>query len=154
MPALVATGCGGASGVSPGATVAVYLSAPMRGSEASSGKAECASAKRILAQAGDSAGDLHIRLLCLDASGPAGPWTLAQVGANARQAAEDSTTVAYIAEPNARARTQSRPVLEEAQIAQVTAISGAAAMRRVLVAIEDADLNSLRASVSASLESE
>jgi branched-chain amino acid transport system substrate-binding protein len=131
--------------------VTVYLSAPMRGPEAPHGRALCAEAKNALARARGNAGDLHVHLRCLDASGPSGAWTLATVGANARRAVQDSTTVAYIAEPSSKARSQSRPILEEAEIADVAGSSGASAMRRILAAISNADRNSLRESVSESL---
>jgi branched-chain amino acid transport system substrate-binding protein len=149
--ALPVAGCGTETGVSPGATVSVYLSAPLRGAEGGVGRELCASAKGALSQDGGKAGDLQVRLTCLDASGPDGVWTLARVGANARRAVEDSTTVAYIAEPDPKARRQSRPILEEAEIAAVTASSGASAMRRVLGAIEEADTASIRESVTESL---
>jgi branched-chain amino acid transport system substrate-binding protein len=148
---LALAGCATETGVSSGATVSVYLSAPLRGPEGGAGRALCASAKSTLTQAGGKAGNLNVRLRCLDAAGPAGPWTLARVGANARRAVEDSTTVAYVGEPDPRARRQSRPILEEADIAEVTAGSGSAAIRRILAAIEDADSSSLRESVSDSL---
>ena len=148
----VTGGCGAETGVSSGATVSVYLSAPMRGPEGSRGKALCTGAKRALAGVRGEAGDLQVSLTCLDASGSTGSWTLAQVGANARRATEDSTTVAYIAEPGAKARRQSRPILEEADIAEVVASSGASAMRQILQAIEESSPDSLRESVSESLE--
>jgi hypothetical protein len=148
---LTLAACGTTEGVSSGATVTVYLSAPMRGAEGGVGKQLCASATSTLSQADGRAGDLNVRLRCLDAGGPTGTWTLAGVGANARQATEDSTTVAYIAEPEPRARLQSQPILEEADITQVTASSGATAMRRILDAVAEANPDSLRESISESL---
>ena len=143
--------CGTETGVSSGATISVYLSAPMQGPESQRGRALCTTAKSALARAGGKAGDLRVQLTCLDASGPTGAWTLARVGANARRAVEDSTTVAYIAEPALDARRQSRPILEEAEIAQLHASSGSSAMQQVLNAIEESDPASLRESVSDSL---
>jgi len=143
--------CGPTEGVSSGATVTVYLSAPMRGAGGGVGRELCTSARKALSQANGEAGDLNVRLRCLDAGDPTGTWALAAVGANARRATEDSTAVAYIAEPDPRARRQSRPILEEAEIAEVTASSGATAMRRILRAIEESDSSSLRESVSNSL---
>jgi branched-chain amino acid transport system substrate-binding protein len=143
--------CGTETGVSSGATVSVYLSAPMRGPEAQRGRQLCSEAQRTLAAAGGEAGDLRVKLTCLDASGPTGTWTLAAVGANARRAVEDSTTVAYIAEPALDARRQSRLILEEAGIAVITPASGSSAMRQVLRAIVEADSGSLRESVSEDL---
>jgi hypothetical protein len=148
-----ASGCGD-SGVSAGATVSVYLSAPMRGPEGAHGRELCAEAKRALARAHGEAGDLHVRLRCLDASGPGGTWTLAAVGANARQATQDSTTVAYIGEPSQQARLQSRPIVEGADIAEITEGSGSSAMRRILNAVGEADPESFRESVAEELEAE
>jgi hypothetical protein len=111
-------GCG-ESGTSAGATVSVYASVPLRGPEVAAGNELCAGAKRALAAAGGRAGDLRVRLTCLDVSGPAGPWTLARVGANARRAVEDSSTVAYLGEPDPHARRQSAPILEAAEIAEI-----------------------------------
>lgn len=150
--ALSIAACGTESGVSSGATVSVYLSAPMRGPEAARGQQLCSEAKRTLARAGGKAGDLRVKLTCLDTSAPAAPWTLATVGANARQAVEDSTTVAYIAEPALDARRQSRLILGEAGIAVITPSSGSTAMASVLRAIEESDSGSLRESVSETLE--
>lgn len=151
VSALAFSACGTTSGVSSGATVSVYLSASMQGPDGRKGRELCNEAKETLTRAGGKVDDLRIRLLCLDASGPDGTWTLARVGANARRAVEDSTTVAYIAEPDPKARRQSRPILEEAEIAAVTASSGGTAMRRILAAIEDADSGSLREQLSKTL---
>lgn len=145
-----ASGCGD-SGVSAGATVSVYLSAPMQGPEGAHGRNLCTEAKRALAAAHSKAGDLHVRLRCLDASGPSGAWTLATVGANARQAVQDSTTVAYVGEPDPRAQRQSRPIVEEADVAEITEGSGSSAMQRILDAVTEADSESLRSSVREAL---
>jgi branched-chain amino acid transport system substrate-binding protein len=129
--AAILSSCGSA-GVSAGATVAVYASAPQRGPEAAQGRDLCAGARRALAAAGGRAGELRVRFVCLDASGPAGAWTLARVGANARRAVEDSTTAAYLGEPDPQARLQSQPILEAAGIADIHTSSGITSMQRVL----------------------
>lgn len=147
----LAAGCGD-SGVSAGATVSVYLSAPMQGSEGAHGRELCTEAKRALARADSKAGDLRVRLRCLDASGPSGAWTLAAVGANARQAVQDATAVAYIGEPDRQARLQSRPIVEEAGIAEISAGSGSSVMQHILDAVAEADPESLRESVGEALE--
>jgi branched-chain amino acid transport system substrate-binding protein len=147
---LAVTGCG-ESGAAPGATVSVYLSAPMQGPEGAHGRELCTEAKRALAAAHGKAGDLHLQLRCLDASGPGGAWTLAAVGTNARQATQDSTTVAYIGESSQQARLQSRPIVEEAGIAEISAGSGSSAMQRILDAVPGADPESLRSSVREAL---
>jgi branched-chain amino acid transport system substrate-binding protein len=149
--ALSISACGTETGVSSGATVSVYLSAPMAGAEGKPGRTLCAGAKSALTDAGGKAGGLRVRLTCLDAGDTGGAWTLAAVGANARRAVEDSTTAAYIAEPDPAARRQSRPILEAAGIPSITASSGSSAMARILTAIADADSGSLRSSLSESL---
>src|SRR6187431_2764432 len=107
-----AGGCG-EEGAASGATVTVYVSAPLQGGEAEAGRLLCAEAREQAAQ-GKGGEDLRLRVACLDASGAGGRWTLAKVGSNARRATEDSTGVAYIGEPDRRARLQSGPILEAA----------------------------------------
>jgi branched-chain amino acid transport system substrate-binding protein len=143
-------GCGG-GGASSGATVTVYLSAPLRAPGGRQGRTLCAEAKTALARAHARAGDLHVRTICLDAGTPTGTWTLPRVGANARRAVEDSTTVAYIAEPTSQARLQSRPIIESAGIAEVVPSSGSSSMHQILHAIAAANTESLRDSVRESL---
>lgn len=123
---LLAAGCGG-SGVGGGATVSVYVSAPL-----------CAGAERELAREGARAGDVRVRLVCLE-DGEGGRLDLAATGANARRAVEDSTTVAYVGEPDPAATRFSRPILDAAGIAQLSRLSGAVAMHRVLRALRQAD---------------
>lgn len=149
--ALSITGCGTETGVSSGATVSVYLSAPLSGPDAARGRQLCAEARRTLTRAGGKAADLQVRLRCLDAGDSASAWTLAAVGANARRAVEDTTTVTYIAEPDPAARRQSGPIVEAAGIPAVTASSGSSAMRRILTGIEEANSGSLRESLEDSL---
>ncbi len=115
---VLAVGCG-ETGVSSGATVTVYVS----------GEALCKGAQRELDDSGGRAGGFRVRMICLD-----DPGTLAARGANARRATEDSSTVGYIGESNT--------IVEAAGIAQLSAISGANAMARLLEAIERADGNS------------
>lgn len=123
---VAAAGCGG-SGVGEGARVSVYASAPL-----------CAGAERELAREGARAGDVRVRLVCLE-DGEGGRLDLAATGANARRAVEDSTTVAYVGEPDPAATRFSRPILDAAGIAQLSRLSGAVAMRRVLRALRQAD---------------
>ena len=96
-----------------------------------------------------------MRLICVSDSEHGRAWTLAAVGANARRATEDSTTVAYIADRDPTAAKYSRSILDEAGITQLSGQPGAAAMHQLLTAIEDAGSPSnLRESVNKSLGSE
>jgi hypothetical protein len=128
---LVVGGCGD-EGPGKGATVTVYA-----------GVAYCNMATRALANEGGHAGSVRVRLRCLPATERAGHYDLAQIGANARQATEDSTTVAYIGEPEPLAKRFSEGILEEAGIAQITGLNGSQAMHRVLRALRDADTGSM-----------
>jgi len=145
-------GCGASEGVSSGATVHVYSSAPLSGPEAVSGRTFCADARKTLARAGGKVGDVHFRLTCLDDARGA-RWRLAAIGANARRATEDSATVAYLGEPQAGAARFSATILEAAGIGQVAGRSGAAAMSKVLKAVDEAGgAEDLRANVRKDLE--
>jgi hypothetical protein len=146
----VANGCG-EEGAAEGARVTVYLSASMTGPEAATGRRLCAEARE---QAAQGRGDVELRLqvICLTASGPSGEWSLAQVGANARAATEDSTTVAYVGEPAAAARRQSGPILEAAEIAQLGGSGGHQAIARVQAALDEGDASDPRAAVFDAVE--
>jgi hypothetical protein len=133
-------GCGEGEGVSTGATVAAYVEAPL-----------CASAQRELAKDGARAGSVQVRLVCL-ADAEAGERTeLAVVGANARRATEDSSTVAYLEPPTTP--SFSRTIVEAASVPVIRDASGVTAMARLLGAIQNADPASLRASVREALSS-
>jgi hypothetical protein len=74
---------------------------------------------------------------------------LAVIGADARRATEDSTTVGYIGEPDPAAARFSRPILTSAGIEQLSNLPATVAMTRMLGAIRDAgDQGDSRAAVS------
>jgi len=97
----------------------------------------CAEAARELAREGGRAGDLRVRAVCLERADDGERLDLAAVGANARGATEDSSTVAYIEPPITP--SFSRPIVEAANIAVIRTSSGKAAMTQLLRAIEEAD---------------
>lgn len=127
--------------------MSVYVSGPLRGPEAAAGRRLCGEARRALEREGGRAGEVRLRVVCLDAGGPGGEWTMASVGANARRASEDSTAVAYVGEPDREARKQSGPIVEGAEIAALGGLSGAEAMRQVLGAIAAGDSSQPREAV-------
>ncbi len=138
----VVAGCGQSDGVASGASVSVYVAGSL-----------CAEAKRELAGSGGEAGDVRIQITCLPSAESSQKLDLAQIGANARRATEDSTAIGYIGEPTRAASRFSEPILEEAGIAQLPQISGAAAMRQLLGAVSEASSSSsLRESVRDELE--
>lgn len=139
-------GCG-EGGAESGARVTVYVSAPLTGADAAVGRRLCEGARRGAARSSGKVEDLEIEVVCLDAVGETGRWTLAQVGANARRATEDSTTVAYAGEPDPRARKQSGPIVDAAGIAAIGGVSGEEAVSRVIAAIRDGDASEPRQAV-------
>lgn len=145
LAALLA-GCG-EGGAEAGARVTVYVSAPLHGPEAGVGSELCDGAKGAAADAGGKAGDLDLKVVCLDAAGSGGRWTLARVGANARRASEDSTAIAFVGDPDPRAGKQSRPIVAAAEIAQIQGVSGEEAVQRVIEAVEAGDESEPRAAV-------
>lgn len=119
--AVVAAGCSDGGGVASGATVSVYVVAPL-----------CAEAERELAQHGGEAADVRIEVSCLPSAEGDGKLDLTVIGANARRATEDSSAIAYIGERTRAATRFSEPILEAAGIRQLSEMSGAEAMRKIL----------------------
>ncbi len=134
-----AIGCG-EEGVSSGATVRVYVAAPL-----------CAEAQRELAKQGAKASEVEVRVECLDRAESGGRLDLAAIGADARRTTEDSAAIAYV-EARGPANRFSRTIVEESGIAWIAAGSGATAMQRVLDAVSEAGSGSLRNEVREALE--
>jgi hypothetical protein len=126
-------GCGAGSGVSEDATVTAYVEASL-----------CVAAEQELQAQGGRAGGLRVRAACLPSASDRGKLNLATLGANARRATEDSTSVAYLEAPNPRAARFTHRILETAEIPWISDSSGATAMRRLLKLIDSAGSGSLR----------
>lgn len=132
-------GCGG--GDASGATVTVYVAAPL-----------CAAAKAELSSHGAAAGSFHVAISCLASSERAGGGIdLAANGSNARRAAQDTSAVATL-EPPGPGNKFSGPILESAGIPLVTASSAQSGMKRIISAIESAGGGNVRESVQQTLE--
>ncbi len=135
----VLAGCGG--GDASGATVSVYVAAPL-----------CKAAKADLARHGATAGSFRVAARCLAPSERAGGGVdLATTGANSRRATEDTSAVATLEAPGPGNKF-SRTILESAGIPLVTSSSGVKGMKRVVEAIEAAGTGNVRESVQATLE--
>jgi hypothetical protein len=119
-------GCGGDEGIEEGATVTVYAGARV-----------CSQAKNELSRSGPRAGSVRVRVVCTDPVETKGRLDLAATGANARQAVEDTSSIAYLEAPGPATRFIS-PILEEANIALVTTSSGATGMATILQVVRDA----------------
>jgi branched-chain amino acid transport system substrate-binding protein len=138
---LLGAGCGESEGAAKGATVSVYAAASL-----------CSEARDELARDGGRAGDVRVRVICLPSAESSRKLDLARIGANARRATEDSTTVGYIGEPTRAASRFSEPILEEAGIAQLSETSGAVGIKKLLKAVDEAgSSSSLRESVKDAL---
>jgi hypothetical protein len=135
---VLGAGCGEEKGIGEGAVVTVYAAA-----------ATCGQAQRALENEGGRVGSLRIRVHCLPGVEKDGRFNLATIGANARRATEDSSTVAYIGEVEPRATRFSETILAEAGIAQLPNMPGSQAMHKLFDAIRGADTSSgsLRESV-------
>lgn len=118
---LLGPGCG-EEGAQPGATLTVYLSVPVSGTEAGpagEGRAVARGARAALADVGGRAGDFRVRLRVLDHTGGGGGWDPVVVADNARRATEDSSAIAYIGDLGAGPTRTSLPITNEAGILQV-----------------------------------
>jgi hypothetical protein len=134
-------GCGEAEGVAEGATATAYVVAPL-----------CGEAEQALAEHGAKAGEVRVRIDCLSESERRGKPDLAAIGAGARRATEDSTSIAYVTTTDPTAIRFSETILEEAGIAQLPTSSGATAMAQLLHAVAEAgNASNLRESVDKSL---
>lgn len=131
-------GCG-EGGATSGATVRVYVAAPL-----------CKEAQRTLKREGGKAGELRVSAVCLPSIESGGRVDLAQAGANARRATEDSTAVAYLENAGPGAKF-SQTIVESASIAWLETSSGSTAMRRTLQALQEAGSSSPRNAVRESL---
>jgi len=131
-------GCGG--GDASGATVSVYVAAPL-----------CAGAKQELAAHGVAAGHFTVAVRCLAPSERAGGGVdLATDGSNSRRATSDTSAVATLEPPGPGAKF-TRAILESAEIPLVTSSSANQGMKRILSAIEGAGDSSVRSSVREAL---
>ena len=123
------TGCGGdddggGSAEDEGGereTLTIYSSLALQGAAREQNVAIVEGAELALEEAGGRAGDFDISYTSLDDStAQAGGWEPGAVAANARKAAQDDSTIAYIGEFNSGATALSLPILNEAGILQVS----------------------------------
>jgi hypothetical protein len=127
-------GCG-EGGVAAGATVSVYVAAPL-----------CNEARSELKRHGAAAGEVDVRVACLPPVETGGGRDLARSGANARRATEDSSSVAYLETPGPAAKF-GRTIVESADLAWIETNSGARSLREVLEALEESGSSSPRNAV-------
>jgi branched-chain amino acid transport system substrate-binding protein len=122
--ALLTAGCGVGGGATIDAPVTVYVSLPLTGPRGPVGQDAADGARLALEDAGGKAGSVDVKATFLDdAQGKA--WDPVAVGANARQAVQDSSAAAYIGELDSEPTRASVPITNDAGLAQVSPGAGA-----------------------------
>jgi branched-chain amino acid transport system substrate-binding protein len=123
LVALTVAGCGVAGSAKIDAPVAVYVSLPLTGPRADAGKDAADGARLALEQATGKAGSIEVRARFLDDAKGAN-WDPVAVGANAREAVQDSSAAAYIGELDSEPTRASVPITNDAGLVQVSPGAG------------------------------
>jgi branched-chain amino acid transport system substrate-binding protein len=109
----------------------VYSSLPLVGASRPQTQAIVLGARLALEEAGGRAGVHSIRYVSLnDGTRFAGTWTPVATSRNARRAARDNSTIAYIGDFNSGASALSIPILNEVGIAQISPSNTAIGLTR------------------------
>jgi branched-chain amino acid transport system substrate-binding protein len=121
---LAVTGCGITGSAKIEAPVAVYVSLPLTGPRGVDGREAADGARLALEEAQGRADSIQVRARFLDdARGKS--WDAVAVGENARAAAQDHSTAAYIGELDSEPTRGSAPITNQAGIVQVSPGAGA-----------------------------
>jgi len=117
-------GCGGASVTAAetiGSQLTIYSSLPLQGESAAISEQIVGGEKLALSQAGGHVGPFKVSYVSLDDANPTnGQWSPGETAGNAKQAAQDTTTIAYLGDFNSGATAISLPNLNAAGILQVS----------------------------------
>jgi len=112
---------GGGGGGTGSKSVTIYSSLPLQGASLPQSQDTINGEKLALKQAGGKVGEFTIKYVSLDdATAAAGKWDPGATAANARKAAQDKSTIAYLGEFNSGASAISIPILNEAGILQIS----------------------------------
>ena len=133
-------GCSSGTQIGSDSAVTVYLSMPLRGPSGPDGRDVADGARMALARAGGKAGVLSVHAVYLDDTrrqGKVATWSAAQVGANARKATEDSTSIAYIGDFESGATRTSEPITNQARLLQLSPASSAVDLTRPFAGSEE-----------------
>lgn len=124
--ALAFAGCGGVSAATENAgnQLAIYSSLPLQGPSAAA-SAEIVDGERLaLSQSGGQIGGLRIGYVSLDDANPkTGELDPSATATDAKMAAQDTSTIAYIGELSSQATAVSLPLINAAGILQVSPAS-------------------------------
>ncbi len=126
LPAL--TGCGGVSSSTAaeniGSQLTIYSSLPLQGPEGSISQQIVGGEKLALSDAQGHVGRFTVNYVSLDDSNTTtGQWDPGVTAANAKAAAQDPTTIAYLGDFNSGATAVSLPLTNAAGILQVSPAS-------------------------------
>ena len=114
-------GGGGSSSSGGRTTLTIYSSLPLQGDSRPQSESVVNGEKLALEEAGGKVGKFKITYKSLDdATAAAGKWEPGQTSADARKAAQDPSTIAYLGEFNSGASAISLPITNEAGILQVS----------------------------------
>jgi len=115
-------GGGGSSSASTGGTsLTIYSSLPLQGDSRPQSESVVNGEKMALEEAGGKVGNFTIKYVSLDdATAAAGKWDPGQTSSDGRKAAQDKSTIVYLGEFNSGATAISLPILNEANILQVS----------------------------------
>src|SRR3954452_14180976 len=132
---LVACGSGGSSGGGgscvSGNTLTLYSSLPFDPTDRKQSTDVVNGEKLALQEAGGKVGKYTIKYVSLDDSTPAaGKWEAGKVSSNAREAAQNKATIAYLGEFNSGATAVSLPILNRSGILQISPSNTAAGLTK------------------------
>jgi branched-chain amino acid transport system substrate-binding protein len=115
-------GGGGGGGASSGRTsLTIYSSLPLQGDSRPQSESVVNGEKLALEEGGGKVGKFTIKYVSLDdATAAAGKWDPGQTSSDGRKAAQDPSTIVYLGEFNSGASAISLPILNEANILQVS----------------------------------
>jgi branched-chain amino acid transport system substrate-binding protein len=115
-------GGGGGGGSSTGRTsLTIYSSLPLQGDSRPQSEDVIDGEKLALEEGGGKVGKFTLKYVSLDDStAAAGKWDPGQTSSDARKAAQDPSTIVYLGEFNSNASEISIPILNEANILQIS----------------------------------
>jgi branched-chain amino acid transport system substrate-binding protein len=134
-------GCGGAGATASetaGTQLAVYSSLPLQGPSAAASMQIVNGEKLALSQAGGRVGAFRVSYVSLDDSNPTtGRWSPGVTATDAKTAAQDTSTIAYLGDYDSAATAVSLPLINAAGILQVSPSSPYVGLTRSLDAGQD-----------------
>ncbi len=124
----VTFGCGSETAEEPERTLRIYVSQPMTGGRG--GEDTVRAVEIAVANQGGAIGSAEIEVVGLNDADPDGQFDPELVRANARRAASDPATIAYIGEYDSGATEIAMPILNQAGILHVSSGSTAVKLTR------------------------